>query len=118
MIEAAQDTEIAMTKITQQLRALAFKHAEEVAQMIQTVRPLAQRIGLTGLANNPAIVRTDNMAREIVAVTGGITNVLEDVEAALEVSDPRVLRKYLTKLKGINTQVDDLLAGRRKSVSA
>jgi hypothetical protein len=110
LIEAAQDTAVAMTRITQQLRTLAFKHAEEVAQMVQTVRPLARRVGLTGIADSPVIARTDSLAREIVAVTGGITQVLEDVETGLKTSDPRVLRRYLNQLRDISTRMEGLLA--------
>jgi len=116
IIEAAQDTAIAMTNITMQMRALAFKNAEEVAKAITLMRPIIQAAGFARVADNRVLVSTDNMAHAIVAVTGGTAKVLEDVQAALVASDPRVLRGYLKQLKAINGQLEDVLAGRYDNV--
>jgi hypothetical protein len=116
IIEAAQDTAIAMTNITMQMRALAFKNAEEVAKAITLMRPMIQAAGFARVANNRVLVNTDNMAHAIVAVTGGTAKVLEDVQAALIASDPRVLRGYLKQLKAINSQLEDVLAGKYDNV--
>lgn len=71
---------------------------------------MLQSMGLMRIANNSAVTSVDNLAREIVVVTGGITRVLEDVEAGLAASDPRILRSYLKQLKAINSQMEELLA--------
>jgi len=95
---------------------LAFKNAEDIAKAITLMRPMIQAAGLARIADNRVLVGADNMAHAIVAVTGGTMKVLEDVQAALVASDPRVLRGYLKQLKAINGQLEDVLAGKYDSV--
>ncbi|GIG62574.1 hypothetical protein Lfu02_69460 [Longispora fulva] len=111
MLDTIQDVAVMMTELTLQYQALAFKHADKVASAIETVRPIVRSIGfLNKVADHPAVVSTDNLARSIVRVTGNARDVLDDVHAALIASDPTELRKYLAKLQSLKARTVEVLA--------
>lgn len=111
IVNAVQDSAIALTELAQELQALAFKHADEVTRMIDTVKPIISSVPLLrGVAEHPAIVSTADMAQSIVSVTQQTRQVVNDVQAALITSDATALRGYVEKLQRASQQVSGLLA--------
>jgi hypothetical protein len=110
MIDTVQDAAVAMTELTLQIQALAFKHAEEVARTFETIRPMLRTVGLRRIADHSAVIGSDDLARAIVATTGGTRQVLDDLRTALVASDPKTLKKYLAKLETLKAQMVDLLS--------
>lgn len=122
LFNTVQDTAIYMTDFAYTLQAVAYKNAEQVSTTITQVRttvedvtsmpfvssiPGIEQIG--NIADNPYVVRAEDLSKSVVATTVTAKTVIEDVKTALSESDTAQLQKYLGQLKNIELQVKRLL---------
>lgn len=118
LIDTIQKTAIEMTDLASNLQALAFKHAEEVAELISAYRhvvlpllskiPSASKIGQ--LADNSYIVRVEDLSASIVKTTASTKHIIDDVKSALIEANPILLKKYLDQLQELDLKTEELLA--------
>ncbi|MGD1910670.1 MAG: hypothetical protein ACFB2X_07395 [Rivularia sp. (in: cyanobacteria)] len=122
LFNTVQETAIYMTDFAYTLQAVAYKNAEEVSTTITQVRstiedvtsmpllssiPGVEQIG--NIADNPHVVRAEDLSKSVVATTVTAKTVIEEVKTALTQSDTAQLQKYLGQLKNIELQVKGLL---------
>ncbi len=95
LVDAVQQTAIEATQLSLHLQALAFKHADQMARIIQTVRPLMKGLPLVGkFADNSGLVRAQDLSVAIVETTETLNEIVGDLQSALISSDARGLKKY------------------------
>jgi cell fate (sporulation/competence/biofilm development) regulator YmcA (YheA/YmcA/DUF963 family) len=110
LIDTIQRTAIEMTELAYTLQALTFKHADQVSNAIQFIRPQLKSLPIVGkYADSEAVVRTEVLSTNIVHTTLKVKAVIEDLEAALIKSDPKNLKKYLDQLHEYKADVQKLL---------
>lgn len=122
LFHTVQETAIYMTDFAYTLQAVAYKNAEEVSTTITQLRatvedvtsmpfvssiPGVEQIG--NIADNPHVVRAEDLSKSVVATTVTAKTVIEEVKTALTESDTAQLQKYLGQLKNIELQVKGLL---------
>jgi hypothetical protein len=111
LIDTVQATAIQLTDIVYQGQALAFKHAEAVASVLQMTLPLVRNLpGIGQVANSQSVVRAETLATKIVETAKAARQVIVDVRDALIDSDPEPLRQYLDDLRGLSSQLEKVLA--------
>lgn len=110
LVDAVQQTAIEATQLSLHLQALAFKHADQMARIIQTVRPLIKGLPLVGkFADNSGLVRAQDLSVAIVETTETLNEIVGDLQSALISSDPRGLKKYLARLEAYKDTVQEVL---------
>lgn len=110
LVDAVQQTAIEATQLSLHLQALAFKHADQMARIIQTVRPLMKGLPLVGkFADNSGLVRAQDLSVAIVETTETLNEIVGDLQSALISSDPRGLKKYLARLEAYKDTVQEVL---------
>ncbi len=122
LINTVQETAIYVTDFAYTLQAVASKNADELSTAITQVRttvedvtslpfisnfPGIEQIG--NIADNPHVVKAEDLSKSIVETTTTAKTVIEDVKTALIESDAARLPQYLDRLKGIYLQVTKLL---------
>jgi len=121
-MDAIQLAAIELTDLAKSLQALAFKNAQQVAEMvgaIDEIRMLTGMIpGLGKIMDSSPVTRTEQLSRLIVSVTRGSEKVIGDVRDALVTSDPKLLTPYLKELKALTMTVDALLVRTVRLVQA
>jgi hypothetical protein len=110
LVDTVQQTAIEATQLALHLQALAFKHADQVARIIQTVRPMMKSLPLVGkYADNPALVRAQDLSASIVDTTRTLNEIVGDIQSALIASDAGDLKKYLARLEAYKDTVQHVL---------
>ena len=111
MIDAVQASAIEVTKLTLVLQALAFKHAEQIVEVLEVARPQIRRVPRVGASIDSRLLgRTDELAKSIVTATGAIQEVVLNIQEALTYSDAKRLRQYLRDMERMEARVKAVLA--------
>jgi hypothetical protein len=110
LVDTVQQTAVEATQLALHLQALAFKYADQVALMIQALRPLIKDLLLVGkYADIPALVRAEDLSVSIVKTTQTLNDIVGDIQNALVSSDASGLKQYLNRLENYKIKVQDLL---------
>nr|WP_281723017.1 hypothetical protein [Nitrosomonas nitrosa] len=110
LVDAVQQTAIEATELALNLQALAFKHADQMAQIIQTVRPLMKNLPVVGkYADSPNLVHAQDLSEAIVDTTQTLNEIVTDIQTALISSDASGLKKYLARLENYKGTVQEIL---------
>jgi hypothetical protein len=116
LVDAVQQTALEATQLSLHLQALAFKHADQMARIIQTVRPLIKGLPLLGkYADSSGLVRAQDLSMAIVEITETLNEIVSDLQTALISSDATGLKKYLARLEAYKETVQDVLKQARSS---
>jgi hypothetical protein len=111
MVDTVQAAAIELTALTLELQALAFKHAEQIVEVLHIARPQIKAIPVVGSSIDSRLLgKPDELARTIVSATGAVRGVVENIQEALIYSDASRLREYLRDVKRMETQVSAVLA--------
>jgi hypothetical protein len=111
MIDAVQATAIEVTKLTLVLQALAFKHGEQIVEVLKVTRPQIRRIPRVGATIDTRLLgKTDELAKAIVTATGTIQEVVVNIQEALTYSDAKRLHQYLRDIERMEARVKAVLA--------
>lgn len=124
LVDTIQQTAIEMTDLASHLQSLAFKHAEEVASLINQLRERLSHIqslpllsGIPGIekiaavSENRHVVRASDLAASIVKSTESAKEVIQEVRISLVECDPKRLTKYLAELRTLDEKTKMLLSG-------
>lgn len=110
LVDSVQTAALQMTEVASDLQALAFKHANTVAAVMQDIRPAVRRLPLVGmLADSETVVRADSLSASIVEYTTKAKVVIHDVEDAIVHSDSTRLKAYVVQLKELRADVTGIL---------
>jgi hypothetical protein len=110
LLDLIQDAALKMTNTARDLRALTYKHAEDVTQVLHVARPAMARIPVLGkVAESAEFERADWLASKIVSLADRSERVLDDVKEALVESDPSGLKSYLGELDNLGRELEELL---------
>jgi|HubBroStandDraft_4_1064222.scaffolds.fasta_scaffold101604_2 hypothetical protein len=112
MIDAIQQSAIELTAIASELQALAFKNANQIAEVLTVARPLMRKIPLLGAAaDSEAMVKAEGLSRLIVTSTQSARKVIADLQKALVEANPEYLKSHLEDLRRYRAEVDRMLIG-------
>jgi hypothetical protein len=112
MIDAIQQSAIELTGIASDLQALAFKNANQIAEVITVARPLIRKIPLLGqAADSEAIAQAEGLSRLIVTSTQNARQVIADLQQALIEANPKYLKAHLEDLRRYRGEVSKMLIG-------
>lgn len=114
MIDAIQQSAIELTVLASDLQSLAFKNANQIAELLTTARPLIRQIPVLGsLADSRAMERAEGLSRIILSSTEGARGVIHDLQESLIKADPKYLKAHLEDLKRYRAEVNQMLVGGR-----
>lgn len=112
MIDAIQESAIELTGIASDLQALAFKNANQIADVLTVARPLIRKIPLLGqAADSEAMARAEGLSRLIVTSTQNARQLIADLQQALIEANPKYLKVHLEDLKRYRGEVNKMLIG-------
>ena len=110
MIDAIQQSAIELTGIASDLQALAFKNANQIAEVLTAARPFIRKIPLLGkAADSEAMAKAEGLSRLIVTSTQNAQQVIVDLQQALIEADPKYLKVHLEDLKRYRGEVNKML---------
>lgn len=110
IIDAVQHSAIELTELALTLQALAFKYADQVADLFQELKPQIKTLPIVGqLFETEIAIRTETISSSIVEYTLKSKTIIQDIEQALETSNAEGLRKYITQIKELTSQAEDIL---------
>jgi|GEM_PF-2487223 len=110
MLDAIQLTAVELTELVFDLQSLAFKHANEVAQLVTSIRPFLRNVPLLSkIAESEAMGRAESLAQAIVDGTQKTKKVIVDLKQALIESNPTYLKGYIQELQKYKQDVETLL---------
>ena len=88
-----QHTAVELTELASDMQALAFKHANEVSQVLVSVRPILASIPIVSrIVEGEAFSKAAELSSTIVATTQKTRKVIEDLRKALIESNPVYLQ--------------------------
>lgn len=112
MIDAIQQSAIELTGIASDLQALAFKNANQIAEVLTLARPLIRKIPLLGqAADSETMAKAEGLSRLIVTSTQNARQLIADLQQALVEANPKYLRAHLEDLKRYRAEVNRMLLG-------
>jgi len=124
LIDAVQETAIAMTDLAYNMQSIAFKHADAVNLLLVAVREKLNEVGsipgvshipwadkLFKFGDNKHLVRTEKFSAAIVNTAESARTIIDEIRTALIKSDPFIIRKYLKEVRGLDEKAKALLAG-------
>lgn len=110
LVDAVQQTALEATQLALNLQALAFKYAEQMSRIIQTVLPLIRELPLVGkYADSPGLIHAQDLSVAIVETTETLKKIVGDLQTALISSDATGLKKYLARLEAYKDTVQEVL---------
>ena len=110
LIDTIQQTALEMTELADSLQALVFKHASQVKQTIEDIRPFIKDLPLIGhIAETQGTRLAEALSPSIVKTTENVKFVIRDLKTALIESDAAGLNKYLAQVREYRTEIRDLL---------
>jgi len=96
MIDAIQQSAIELAEIASDLQALAFKNANQIAEVLTVARPLIRKIPLIGkAADSETMVRVEGLSQLIVTSTQNARKIIVDLQQALIEANPKYLKTHL-----------------------
>lgn len=112
MIDAVQLSAVELTELVSDLQALAFKNANQIAEILDLARPLMRKIPVIGeYADSEAIVKAEGFSKWIVSSTQNARKVVVDLQKSLLEADPTYLKAHLEDLSRYRGEVQRMLAG-------
>lgn len=112
MIDAIQQSAIELTGIASDLQALAFKNANQIADVLTVARPIIRKIPLLGqAADSEAMAKAEGLSRLIVTSTQNARQLIEDLQHALIEANPKYLKVHLEDLRRYRGEVNKMLIG-------
>jgi hypothetical protein len=109
LVDAAQDAGAVLAQVAAGFQSLAFAHASDVAEVLQSVRPKLLGIPfLSEFANRPALVNTEKLALSIVEAGVKAREALAGVQRALAGTDPGELEAYTERLRDLRGWLDQV----------
>jgi hypothetical protein len=112
MIDAIQQSAIELTGIASDLQALAFKNANQIAEVLTVARPLIRKIPLLGqAADSEAMAKAEGLSLLIVTSTQNARQLIADLQQALIEANPRYLKVHLEDLRRYRGEVNKMLIG-------
>ena len=112
MIDVIQQSAIELTAIASELQALAFKNANQIAELLTVARPLIRKIPLLGTAaDSEAMVKAEGLSRLIVMSTQNARKIIMDLQHALVEADPMYLKSHVEDLKRYRGEINRMLMG-------
>ncbi len=139
MIDTVQNTAIEMTELANNLQALAFKYANEVAEVMTSVYKYVQvttevRDNVKDVIHNPLLAKVpgvaqlkkivdneqidivkdkmtiaNDLSQSIVTTTKASKEIIADIKKALINSNPEPLKRYSIYIQKMNTDTTNLL---------
>jgi len=110
LIDSVQRTAIELTELASDLQSLAFKHAKDIGDLVQRVKPLLAIVpGLTKLTESEAFISAERLSIAIVDTTVKAKEVIKNLETALVQSNPAGLKRYLAELSALRGEVERIL---------
>lgn len=112
MIDLIQQSAIELTAIASELQALAFKNANQIAELLTVARPLIRKIPLLGTAaDSEAMVKAEGLSRLIVMSTQNARKIIMDLQHALVEADPMYLKSHVEDLRRYRGEINRMLMG-------
>ena len=113
MIDAIQLSAIELTQLASDLQALAFKNANQIAEVLTVARPLIKKIPLIGhIADSEVMVRAEGLSKVIVTSAQNTRKIIGDLQQALIEANPKYLKIHLEDLRRYRDEVNRLLIGK------
>jgi hypothetical protein len=110
LIDSVQSAALEMTYAAYELQSLAYKYADDVANLLRVARPAMETIPfLKRIADSPQFDRADWFTSSVVTITERSQRVITDIQRALIESDPTALKRYLDELKTVRGELKELL---------
>jgi hypothetical protein len=110
LIDSVQTAALTTTLAAYELQSLAYRYADEVGELLRIARPAMMRIPLLRrIAESDEFERADWFTGRIVALTQRSERVIADVRQALVDADPTALKKYVSELESLRTELKELL---------
>jgi hypothetical protein len=112
MIDAVQLSAVELTELVSDLQALAFKNANQIAEILDLARPLMRKIPIIGeYADSEAIIKAEGFSKWIVSSTQNARKLVVDLQKSLLEADPTYLKAHLEDLSRYRGEVQRMLAG-------
>jgi hypothetical protein len=113
MIDAIQQSAIELTELASDLQSLAFKNANQIAEVLTLARPLIRKIPLIGqAADSEVMVEAEGLSRAIVTGTQNTRKIIGDLRQALVEANPKYLKTHLEDLRRYREEVNRMLIGK------
>jgi len=114
LIDAVQHTAVELTELASDMQALAFKHANEVSQVLVSVRPILANIPIVSkIVEGETFTKAAQLSTTIVETTQKTRKVIEDLRKALIESNPVYLKQYLADIQQYRQTIEKVLATTR-----
>ena len=113
LIDAVQQTAVALTDVASDLQLLAFKHAQDFSTAINLAKPYLEKIPLVSkIFQTDAFIKADALSTTIFSSTQKARQVIDDLRTALTEANATHLKKYLEEVKEYRESIEHVLSGR------
>jgi hypothetical protein len=114
LIDTVQQTAIELTKLTSVLQAFALIHAQDVAAVLQGIKPVLQRVPfLQNWADSDVLSRAETLSVTILEYSERTEKIVTDLRSAITECDPSLLRGYLSDIQQLRNRVQMQLKGQQ-----
>lgn len=118
LIDAVQQTAVALTDVASDLQLLVFRHAQDVTTAINLARPYLEKIPIVSkIFQTEAFIQVETLSATIFATTQKARQVIDDLRTALTEANATHLKKYLEEVKKYRETVERVLSGRPDQVA-